>query len=129
MEARYDVFMGDRRIGTLQLREAGLYYQLSCICSLEKKDMHELWCETAHGNEKLGVLIPDDIGCGIHTKIPRRRLGQGSIRFYVAPRTAPHSVSVEPLDPHVPFCRIMDLATARFVRRGNDAGILFSDEK
>lgn len=129
MEAQYDVHMENLRVGTVQLMEEGLYCRIRCTCRFAKQELYDLWAQTDHGNEKLGLLIPAGSQYEIEMKIPKKRLGQGNVGFFAVPRNPkPDGIFVK-LDPSAPFARIKDLPNGRFARCNGEAGILFPEEK
>lgn len=129
MDSKYDVYMGKDRVGTVKLSICGLYCIISCTCDSVGQNIAVLWAETDHGLEKLGLLIPDDFGLGIEKKMPVKKLGQGSIRFFVTERNHAQHEDTVLLDPKCPFTRLRDLTKGRFVRHDKQISILFVCEK
>ena len=129
MVSRHIVYMAEDQVGVIQLKTAGLYYEISCMCNFSAQGMYDLWVQTGDGSEKLGLLTPCMAGFRINTRIPAKRLGQGSARFYIVPRNSKGCEQFEVLDHSVPFRHLAELEQGRFARRGVAIGILFQNEK
>lgn len=129
MDIGQDVFFGEDRVGVVQLHSSGLYYDLTSTVSRVCKQMMVLWVRTDHGLERIGLLAPYATGYRLVTKIAKKRLGQGSVHFFVAAKTQELPGELELLDENSAFRRLKDLTEGIFVRRGEQAGILFRIEK
>jgi hypothetical protein len=73
MEEKYEVTQDGEIIGQVNLKREGLYYQLSCRCRMTDSEIHRLFA----GNEKLGVLIPENGELVLDTKVAAKRLKPG----------------------------------------------------
>lgn len=129
MDIGQDVFFGEDRVGSIQLHSSGLYYDIISTVSGVCKQMMVLWAQTDHGLERIGLLAPYATGCRLVTKIAKKRLGQGSVHFFVAEKTQELPGELELLDENSAFSHLKDLTEGVFVRRGDEAGVLFRIEK
>lgn len=69
----FDVTLSGQTIGTVELTREGLYYRLFCRCRVKDREIHRLYA----GDEKIGVLIPEDGALVLETRVAAKRLKAG----------------------------------------------------
>ena len=73
MEGTFDVTLGGQVVGTVQIRREGLYCRISCRCRVADQEIHRLYA----GEEKLGVLIPENCELMLETRVAAKRRKPG----------------------------------------------------
>ena len=127
MVGTYSVYLGDKSVGTAQIRRQGLYYCISVRCKLPGDTMYQvdLQCDTQI--EKLGVMIPMKDGFGLDTRIPAKKLGRGEPMFSVQPRHGSMPGKYIPLSPEEPFRYLSRLKQSYLERRNGKVGIILKE--
>ena len=130
MEGNYTVSFGNQTVGKVQVLRQGLYYRFVCRCSLSGDVVCRLKVVCGGREESLGVVVPMDGGFGLDTKLPVKRLGEGKLEFYLAPkgvasveREAPAGQFV-PIYPDEPFAYIARLKKAFFAIQNGQPGVI-----
>ena len=110
-------------MGKAQVLRQGLYYAFRCRCRLPEGEVFRLCVTCGERKENLGVVIPMDGGFGLDTKIPVKRLGEGSMEFrLLSKRTSSEGVFV-PICPEEPFQYISRLKESFLIRKNGQLGI------
>ena len=120
----YDVWDGQRKAGTVQVEQQGLYYHFFCRCSTERPEMLRLWMGQGNREVDLGLCVPVDGGIGTEKRIPVKQCGQGVPCFFL--RSQSIRKKFIPLSPEEPFRYIHRLGNAYLEQRGNLVGIVIS---
>ena len=118
--------MGDRSLGKAQVERKGLYYHIYVQCDLDGVLMYKVLLRCGNKEENLGILVPQDGGFGLRTRIPIKRIGEGILNFSVRPRHQKVGEHFIPLSPEEPFRYISRLKHAYLVRKNGVSGIVFS---
>lgn len=127
MEGTYDVMLGLQRMGKVSVRKQGLYWQFDCQCDLSGEVMYDLAVMAGERQVKLGLLTPVN-GCFcLYTKLPIKRLGQGSPKFSLQPRHAQMKGQFVPIHPDEPFRYLSRLENAYLAKQEGQFGITFSE--
>lgn len=133
MEGYYSVSFANKNVGKVQVQRQGLYYRFICRCSISGDVVCRLKVVCGGREESLGVVIPMEGGFGLDTRLPVKRIGEGNMEFYLAPKGLPLAERAEPTEPagqfvpiypDEPFAYIARLKQAFFVRQNGQAGIL-----
>ncbi len=124
MEASYPVSMGNKPVGKVLLRKQGLYYSIRCRCQLSGGVVCRLAVRCDGRQEKLGILVPMEEGFGLDTKLPAKRLGQGSLEFLLLPRHETVNGTFVPIYPEEPFAYISRLKDGFLARKDGQLGML-----
>ena len=123
----YEVYLGDKRVGTVEVARQGLYYRFRCRCSLSGEVICKLVVTCGGREENLGVLVPEGDGFGLETRLPVKRLGDGEMKFRVVPRHTGVTGNFVPLAPEEPFAYITRLKDAYLEKRDGQVGIVFAE--
>ncbi len=129
MEGNYEVMLGNKPMGNVKVSRQGLYWQFDCRCVLSGEVMYDLAVTTEDGQVRLGLLTPNGGGFHLKTKLPMKRLGQGSPTFTLHPRHPQlrgHFVAVKPEEP---FAYLRQLESAYLARQNGQIGLVWQDEK
>ena len=118
--------LNEEPVGQVQVLREGLYLRIRCCCHLDG-EVCRLLARCGEREENLGILIPKDGQFHLDTKIPAKRLGQGSCRFTVVPKKAVLAGKFVPISPEEPFAYIERLKEAHLVRREGRMGILIPE--
>lgn len=73
MEGKFDVTMDGQTVGCVEVKREGLYCRLSCRCRMVGQEIQRLYA----GEEKIGVLIPDNGTLVLNAKVSAKRLKPG----------------------------------------------------
>ena len=123
MESWYPVQMGSNAVGKVRLVRQGLYYSIRCRCRIGGDVMYRLTVCCRDKRIDLGVVVPVDGGFGLDTKIPVKRLGEGTVSFLLTPKYTPQEETLIPVYPEEPFRYISRIKEAYLVKRGNQTCI------
>ena len=130
MEGYYGVSFGAQQVGKVQLTRQGLYYRFICRCSLSGDVVCRLKVVCGGREENLGVVVPMDGGFGLDTKLPVKRIGEGNMEFYLAPKGVAVTECVQqtgqfiPIYPDEPFAYIARLKKSFFAIQNGQAGVV-----
>lgn len=120
MVGNYDVYLGDRTVGTVDVEKQGLYYRFSCRCDCGGKEMHRLLLRSGGKETDLGLCVPVAGGFGTEKRLPVKQCGTGTPEFFLRPRGG----KFIPISPEEPFRYIHRLESAFLERRGEVLGIV-----
>lgn len=112
MEGTYGVYFGTQMAGKVQVTRQGLYYRFSCRCRLTGDVMCRLRISSGGRRESLGVVVPMDGGFGLDTRLPVKKLGQGTPEFALVPKHEIGGSRLVPICPEEPFSYIARLKAA-----------------
>lgn len=77
----YSVFYGSSVVGKATVLRRGLYYEVSCRCSVPVKGMYYIVVSCGEKQEDLGILVPEKADFVLKTRFPISRLGEGQLHF------------------------------------------------
>ena len=124
MQACYEVYLGSTSAGKVQVLRQGLYYVFHCRCTLSG-GMYRLFASCGSREESLGIVVPIDGGFGLDTRLPVKRLGEGTMQFRLVPKQAERQETVFPIRPGEPFPGLSQLEKARLAyREGKPAAVV-----
>lgn len=127
MQKEYSVFSGGETIGKVWVQRQGLYYQIRCRCDLTGTVRYKLMASCGDITVDLGLCVPQDKQFGVDTKIPIKRLGEGTLSFRLIPRHSSLEGRFVPVSPEEPFGYIRRLQMAHLALQGGAIGILFAE--
>lgn len=116
MDGKFDVTLHGQKIGTVEVKQEGLYCRLSCRCRIVEGEIHRLWA----GGEKIGVLIPEKGMLALDTKVTAKRL-QNNCRFTLGE----YRGNFYPICPGAPFVYLHKLRSGRLEVRDGIYGLTF----
>ncbi len=113
MREDYEVTLGGKSVGKLQLERQGLYYRVICRCNLSGEVMYRLEASGKKGKANLGILVPCESGFGVETRFPVSAVGEGELEFILQPK---HDSLTKrkfvPISPEEPFAYLSRLKEA-----------------
>lgn len=130
MEGYYGVSFGNKNVGKVQVLRQGLYYRFVCRCALSGDVVCRLKVVCGGKEENLGIVVPMDDGFGLDTKLPVKRIGEGNMEFYLAPKGVAEAERIQPagqfvpIYPDEPFAYIARLKQAFFARQNGQVGVI-----
>lgn len=125
---KYDVLLGNIKVGETEIETDGLYSRFRCRCKLPDKGVHRVVAVYKAGSLDLGICVPDGTYFSARAKIPTKLLGTGEPHFYAISAEAEDAVFV-PLDEQKSFEYISRLTEARFTIRAGKKGLLLNDKR
>lgn len=123
MEGKYDIYMGEDRVGEAEVMQQGLYLQISCRCRLSGAIICRVLVFSGDKQENLGTLIPEGEYFCLRTKIPVKRLSQSALRFRAMPRRGTEPAKFVPIYPEEPFAYIHRLKEAYLEIQNGQIGV------
>ena len=127
MEGNYGVYFGSRLAGKVQVQRQGLYYRFTCRCQISGDVVCRLHVSCGDKRESLGVVIPMDGGFGLDTRLPVKRLGEGSMEFTLIPKHEVPEGKFVPIYPEEPFAYIERLKEGFLAKKGEQVGVVFKE--
>ena len=112
MENCYEVYLGDRPAGKVQLIVNGLYVRVICRCLVPKDQVYRLYLVCGGHKENIGVVVPESDGFVLDKQIPVKRFGTGKIQFVLSSGTCGMTGEFVPICPEEPFSYIDRLKNA-----------------
>ena len=123
----YSITSGEENIGNVQVERQGLYYRISCRCKLTGCVRYNLLVVSGENTVDLGLCVPKDGVFGVDTSIPIKRVGEGTLTFYVRPRHSAIQGKFLRVSPDEPFAYIRRLQQAHLERVGDSIGIILPE--
>ena len=123
----YTIKLGERCVGQARMEREGLYYRISCRCSPGEKGVYRVRVTCGGKSENLGVCVPMDTGFGMDTRIPVKRLGEGTPEFCLVPKQEPPRGKFVAVYPEEPFSYMAKLKGAFLARQGDLLGIVIPE--
>lgn len=128
LDGNYDVYIGDKAVGKVYVCTEGLYLRFQCRCDLSGEVISQLQVACGNHVESLGILIPMGHEFGLETRIPAKRLGQGSLRFFVKPRHREFHGQYIPIAPEEPYRYLSRLKDSYLENRNGRLGIVIKEQ-
>ena len=109
--------MGSNAVGKVRMARQGLYYAIHCRCRIGGDVMYRLTVCCGDKREDLGVVVPVDGGFGLDTKVPVKRLGEGTVSFVLVPKYTAEEGVLVPIYPEEPFHYLARIKDAYLVKK------------
>lgn len=123
LENNYVVWFGSNPVGRVQVFCQGLYYRILCRCELSGDVMCRLEVSSGENRQNLGIVVPMGSGFGLDTKLPIKRVGQGTLAFQLIAQNENEKRQFIPISPEEPFAYLSRVKSAYLVKRNGAAGI------
>ena len=123
----YSVMLGDKAVGTAEVAREGLYYRIRCRCEDLGTGVYRVVVACGSREERLGILVPVDNAFGMETRIPVKKIGEGSLSFSAVPKHGPVEGRFVPLYPEEPFRYITKLKDAYLEKRMERIGVVIKE--
>ena len=123
----YEIMLGDKSVGKAGVSREGLYYRIRCRCSLSGETVCRVLVRCGNREEHLGILVPQDGEFGLETRVPVKKIGEGSLAFSVVPRHRAPEAGFISLSPEEPFRYITRLKDAYLIRHNGKTGVVLKD--
>ena len=120
----FEIKEGGGPVGQVTVEQQGLYYRISCRCSLTEKAMRRLVVVSGDKREDLGTLVPMEGVFGLEKRIPVKRLGNGKPEFFLMGKENTKREKYVPVYPEEPFSYMSRLKDAYLERRNGQLGIV-----
>ena len=115
--------LGKESVGKVQLLQQGLYCRVICHCQASAEEVYRLYAEVDGRRENIGIPVPEGDGLVLDRKIPAKRLGEGTIRFFLSSGNGCEGSAFVPICPEEPFLYISRLKTAFLESEQGKVGI------
>ncbi len=126
VDGNYPVYLENKVIGSVRVRQKGLYLLLECRCQLPAIERYQILAVSGSQRENLGLCIPMEDCFGIRTRIPAKRLQIEGLSFYAEPKEKREQGFFVPLDPQLPFEYLPQLQNARLGSKEGQVGVYIS---
>ena len=127
MIGTFEIKHGSSSIGKVTVERQGLYYRITCRCSLTGDVMHHLVVTSGEKREDLGTLVPFDGAFGLEKRIPMKKLGEGEPEFHLLPKHSSPNGKFFPVYPEEPFSYMARLKNAYLEARNDQVGLCFRE--
>lgn len=127
MIGTFEIRKGSSPIGKVTVERQGLYYRITCRCSLTGEVMHHLVVSSGEKREDLGTLVPFDGAFGLEKRIPVKKLGEGEPEFHLLPKHSSPDGKFVPVYPEEPFSYMSRLKNAYLEARNGQVGLCFRE--
>jgi len=129
MEGSYGVQFGNEIVGKVQVITQGLYCRFICRCRHSAQGIYRLILSSEDAQVNLGVLVPEGDGYALEKSVPRKHLGEGEPRFYLAPSHSELQGFFVPISPEEPFGYIARLKDAFLSRQNGQLGAFIKEDR
>ena len=124
----YDVRLGDRLVGQVEVEQLGLYYRFSCRCRIPGGQVHRLGVSCGGGYQDLGVCVPMGTEFGLQRKLPCKQFLAGRPEFLLhIGHQRPGRIFV-PVYPEEPFSYLSRLKDAFMEIRDGQIGVVLAEK-
>jgi len=123
LDTYYSVTLLGKTCGKAEVRRQGLYYRISCRCSLETADLYRLMVSCGGKEESLGILAPEGGTFQLNTKLPVKRIGEGELQFRLVTRRNNAKTVFVPIYPEEPFTYLSRLKESFLSQKDGQLGI------
>ena len=123
LEGCYEVYLGNAAVGKVQVLHQGLYLRIVCRCAIGSDQVYRLFAEVGDRRESIGVVVPEGDGFCLDKKIPAKRFGADTPRFFLSTRDGQRTGKFVPICPEEPFAYIDRLKTAFLESEHGKVGI------
>lgn len=126
---KYKLSFLDKVIGSVSVKENGLYTEFECLCKLPIGKLLRVTADYSDKSVNLGICLWENNHYRCLRKLPTKILGDGQPEFRVveAAKGAP-SCDYSIVDAQKPFAEIQRLLHGRLVTEQGNAKIIFSDQ-
>ena len=121
----FEVKLNGNVVGSAEILERGLYYQISCRCNLPAGKLYRLQIVCERGGVDLGICVPFDDGFGVNKTIAAKKVDIDTISFYLTTNVEGSDALFVPLDMRKPVDNLENIMQAKFAWRDKEAGLLF----
>ena len=108
----YDVYLNQEIVGGVNVTEEGLYYRISCRCTLDE-GIYRLIAYFENTSVQIGVCVPQGSDYILEKKIPIKQLNKEIKAFQIISKDTV-SGQLIPISDDKPFEGIQELEHARF---------------
>lgn len=129
MQEQYEVYLGQDKIGRVQVSREGLYYRFHCRCSLSGDVMFRLEAKNEKESVDLGIVVPADGQFGLDKRLPVKQFPEEDYRFEVQPHRKKLEGKFVPIYPEEPFAYLSKLEDAHMEIREDQPGIVLPPEE
>ncbi len=129
MERQYAIGIHGQQTGKVCVLRSGLYYHFHCRCVLPSNDIFRLIVCCGTNQENLGVLVPVGTGFGLDTKLPVRKIGEGTLSFLIIPKRNHHISCFAPILDEEPFAYITRLKESFLLKKDGQLGICIQEKQ
>ena len=108
---KFPVVFGQENVGTAEVCEKGLYYDIRAMCRLAGQVPCRLMAGAGEQILNLGVLVPTDGTFCLETKVARKKLCHGELSFWISGENQTAGDTMTPLRSDEPFPFLEKLMT------------------
>ncbi len=121
------IILGGQAVGTAEVQREGLYYCFDCRCRLSGEMVYRLTVRCGERTENLGIPVPEGGRFVLRTRIPVKRLGEGTFLIRAEPKHAELMGKFVPLSPEEPFRYLRRLQDAFLQVRDGQVGVVIQE--
>lgn len=125
MSESYDITFQNNAVGTAVMREKGLYYEIHCVCAMNKAGLYRVRLEDGNTVLDLGTCLRVDDRYEIQTKLPKSKLSGNSVQFVLTDGETKPQGSFVPIIAGEPFLHLTKLPVSHLEVTENMIGIRY----
>ena len=122
----FSVYHGEELVGSMQVKQKGLYYHFLCKCTLHSGTLFTVEACRGDKTENLGICIPYGETFGLQTSLPVKNFGTGQWHFCIRPKHNESKYQFHPIREDTPFPLLDKLQNGYLSQRNGQLGIEFS---
>lgn len=124
MTGRYEVMLGGKPIGWMEVRQEGLYYCFCCRCDLTGSVIYKIIAECGAQKQDLGIVVPVDGRFGLETRVAAKYFPKTVPQFIAVPRHQKLEEKFVAVYPEEPFAYLSKLQNAYLEKRNGQMGVV-----
>ena len=124
MIGEYEVMLGEKSVGRMEVCREGLYYRFRCGCSLTGAVVCKIVVACGGEQRSLGIPVPEGNRFVLDTRVPVKYFPPGEPKFRVLPRRQASEGKFVPVYPEEPFAYLAQLKDAYLARRNGQIGVI-----
>ena len=124
MTGRYEIMLGGKSIGWMEVQQEGLYYRFCCRCDLTGSVIYKIIADCGGEKRNLGIVVPMGGRFGLDTKVAVKYFQKAEPHFCAVPRHQSIEGKFIPVYPEEPFAYLSKLQKAYLEKRNGQIGVV-----
>lgn len=120
----YEILLGGQSVGEVHVTKQGLYYHFDCRCDFTGEVMYRIAVKCGDDEQILGIPVPEGENFVLRTRVPIKKLPEGTFSFRAVPKHTDLMGKFVPLSPEEPFAYLQRLQEAFLQVRDGKVGII-----
>lgn len=125
MSGSFNITFLNEAVGTAEMRENGLYYEIHCVCAMNNVGLYRVRLEDGNTVLDLGTCLRINDRYEIQTKLPKSRLSGSAVRFVLTDGETEPQERFVPIIAGEPFSYLTKLPVSLLEVTDNTIGIRY----